>query len=182
MTSEQLEVLDSVMDEIVSRIEKYPLHLQPTILKILWAERNGAPQMVAGTEVAVTQAQHVNGSSALTVEAEPLDWDFRRGLDQIAEQHDFDLKSPYDYEHALIVSHVLQFLSPPDFDGAIFTTELVNEAWRHADRDIPNRPRQPINDAVKKGLLEKAKVKPGYVLTPKGENYVKKLLADGELS
>jgi len=179
MTGDYLEMLDLEMEVVVAMIEKYPLHLQPTILEIFWAERSGVTRTAARPEIVVSKARQVNGSNATSVEGEALDWDFRRGLDQIAEEHDFDLQSPFDYEFALIVCHALQFLSPKDFDAAL-TTDVVNDAWRHADRDIPNRPRQPINDAVKKGLLENAKGKPGFVLTPKGENYVKKRLASGK--
>ena len=179
MNNEQLDMVERKMEMVVTRVENYPIHLQPTILKILWHELNESPGSVSNTAGTVVREQSANGSSALTVEAEPLDWDFRRGLDQIAEQHDFDLKSPYDYEYALIVSHVLQFLSPADYNAPTLTTELVNDVWRHADRDIPSRPRAPINKAVAKGLLEPAKGKSGFLLTPKGEKRVKKLLANG---
>ncbi len=181
MSNEQLDMVERKMDTIVASIEKYPSHLQPMVLRIYWDELNGSSQSVSNAAGTVVREQSVNGSSMVPVNEHATDWDYRRGLDQIAEQHEIDLKSPFDYVYALILSHVLQFLSPADYDCDTLTTELVNDAWRHADRDLPNRPRQPINDAVKKGLLEKAKGKPGYVLTPKGENYVKKLLADGKL-
>ncbi|MDE2854549.1 MAG: hypothetical protein OXN88_10300 [Chloroflexota bacterium] len=181
MTGEQLDVLDSAMGEIVTRAEKYPIHLQPTILKILWAEVYGAPSITVAKRDQEFHPRISNGSGPVSPAEGLPDWDFRRGLDQIAEQHDYDLKSPYDYEYALIVSHVLQFLSPSKFDATL-TTDLVNDAWRHADRNLPSSSRRPLNKAAEKGLLERAKGSPGYVLTPKGENCVKKLLANGDLS
>ena len=182
MTNEQLDKVAVELDDVVARTEKYPLHLQPTILRILWDARNGSPGVVAGTDGSVSQAQHVNGSGAMPVNGEATDWDYRRGLDKVAEQHDLNLKSPFDYEYALIVAHVLQYLSPSGFDGDAMTKDHVKDAWKHADRDLPNRLREPLSESAKKGLLQQAKGKSGYTLTLKGENHVRKLFASGDKS
>ena len=182
MTGEQLDILESVMDEVASKIEKYAVHLQPTILQIFWAELHGAPSSIASAESDEFRTQGSNGSSQVSPAGSSSDWDFRRCLDQLAVQHDLDLKSPYDYEYALIVSHILQYQSPAGFDGDTITRVHVKDAWKHADRNLPTRLREPLSEATKKGLLQRANGKPGYTLTPKGENHVKKFLASGNSS
>ena len=182
MCKEQFDLLVSEMDNIVAAAEKYPQYLRPTIVSNLCKARLSSQNAATYADVNDSQSSQVLDTASTNVNGNAEDWDYRRGLDQLVGNNNLNLKSLYDYQYGLIVAHVLQFLSPAEYNDYTITTDHVNDAWRHADRDLPNRPRQPLNDAAKKGLLENAKGKPGFTLTPKGENYVKKLLANGDSS
>ncbi len=176
MTSEQFELLSSVMDEVVSGIEKYPLHLQPTILGIFWEEWNRSSQSFTGEEDSGSRELPVNGSKLGSDLGERSSWDFRRGILQLARDYDLALKQPRNYEYACIVAYVLKFENPDNLSAGNITNDHVFDAWRTAGRKLPNRPREPLSEAAKKGLLDKANGHPGYVLSPAGENLVNDIL------
>lgn len=180
MSSEQLELLVSEMDNIVAITEMYPEHLQPTILTNLWKEVIAGHHNKSYSESVGQGRLQTKGVIRAAGDVTDEDWDYRRELITLSKSDNLDLKMLSHHEYAAVVAYVLKFHSPAEYDDSI-TVDHVPAAWRAVGRKLPTRNRGPLNKAAEKGLLDKVKGKRGcFSLSPIGENFVRDLLSRTE--
>ncbi|MCY3798989.1 MAG: hypothetical protein OXG84_14360 [Chloroflexi bacterium] len=189
MGNQEFDLVLNRLDDIVAAVKKFPESAQGAactgLIEILASgtSRTQEPHDLTAKSIgngklaAVSQSQPVNGSNQKSTERDAPDWDYRSELIALSKRDSLDLKVLSNPEYAAVVAFVRKFSSPEDFDEVDISVVHVFDAWRAVGRKLPTRPRDPLNAAVKKSLLDKVKGKRGcFYLSPIGENLVSELL------
>lgn len=176
----EFESLVRALPGVVAEAQKYPEHLQPTIVEQLCMSIVGTPSSESRARKPddVVDASH-DVERALPAVDEGQDWDYLAALQRFLQRTELGERKVSDIEFALVIAYVLERCSPDDYEADAIQSKHVNDAWRMAGRDIPARPSVPLTNAFNKKLLKRVR-KGAYKLTSKGENLVNQLIRSGE--